>query len=224
MKKNIFIILLLVVSFQYSFGQDVYDKLSKNICKCLKKEKVSNLDDIQPCIDKALNKYWLEILDFHNAKTITEISEDEIGKRIAAKLFIKCDYAYKLYTESKVERKRDIIPDSILNCNGLKTGEYYYVNPDVKGDLTDTTYVTFTEKRYIERMNYGKTYSLLSIKWDNNCEFTVTFLESNDIFKTSLSKKGEKHKYEIIKNNDYSMVVKYLWNNDEHFLEYVKVK
>lgn len=221
--KNTFFVLFLVV-FQISFGQDVYEKMSKSICKCMEKEQIKSMPEMQPCFEQIVIKNLSEILAYHNIKSMSEIKGSEVGSRLTAKLAANCDYALNLVKDSIQSKLKKHEPDTVLNCDGISLGEYYYLTYNSSGELTDTTYVTFTESEYIERMKNGKTYSRLGVKWKNKCNFVLTFIESNDPLKSELSKVGTKYEYEVIKNNDHSMVLRNFWKKTEQHIQYIKIK
>lgn len=221
--KRILTVLFLIV-YQISFGQDVYDKMSKTICKCMEKEQIQSMAEMQPCFEQVVIKNLADILAFHNVKSMSEINGSEVGGKLTAKLAANCDYALNIVKDSIQSKLKKYEPDTVLNCNGISLGEYYYLTHNSSGELIDTTYVTFTKSEYIERMKNGKTYARLSIKWKNKCNFVLTFNESNDPLKGELSKVGSKYEYEVIKNNDHSMVLRNFWKNTEQHIEYIKIK
>ncbi|MCB0397559.1 MAG: hypothetical protein KDD36_12965 [Flavobacteriales bacterium] len=224
MKNVVLIIATLLFTSGLCEAQDVFDKMSKKICKCIEKEKVVNVDDILPCVEKTMFENMSAIIDYYQVTSISEVKGEAVGQKIALKLAKNCEYFYSLMRDSIQVRAPKFSRDSILNCDGIQTGDYFYVIPDKDGNLTDTTFVTFTETEYLERMNHGRTYSKLTVKWSDKCHFTLTFAESNDPYKSALSKVGDKYEYEVIQNNSESMVLKCFFHNDEYFVECFKVR
>lgn len=73
-------------------------------------------------------------------------------------------------------------------------------------------------------MRNGRTYSLLEIKWKNECKFELEFQESNDPLKKEISQPGDIYKYEILVNDENSIFLKTFWQKREYQFELVKIK
>jgi hypothetical protein len=85
----------------------------------------------------------------------------------------------------------------------IKYKQLYYIEPTL-----DTTYVTIENDIWTERLKRGQYESRLSMKWTTGCDFTLTFIESNDPVKGKLSKKGDKYTYRILdKKDSYFLLV-----------------
>lgn len=222
---KLLLVTIILFSFQAGFSQEIYDKLSKKLCKCIEKENVTTMAEMRPCFEKIIIGNLASILEYHDAKSISEVDGEEVASRLTGRLAKNCEYAIlSIVNDTLKSNMPKHERDSVLDCSNLKVGEYYYLTPDKSGELKDTTFVTFSESRYMERMKNGKTYSMLSVKWKGDCHFVLTFIESNDPLKGSYSKPGDTYEYEIIKNNKNFMVAKPLWRKDEFLIEFYKVK
>lgn len=84
------------------------------------------------------------------------------------------------------------VPASVCRNVMKEPGLYYLENGGSK------TTITVTDSSWVEYLRNGKYYSRLSLKWTGECEFVITFIESNDPVKSRLSKKGESYTYRII--------------------------
>ena len=228
--KRLFIFLCLISSIQILLAQDIYDKLAKKLCKCMEKEQIKTSDEMPVCFETILLDNISAILKYHDAKSMREVKGEEVSNNLMAKLMKDCAYMKALQEESEKFTAVDKTEmpkyeaDSILDCKGIQMGEYYYLTLNAQGELRDTTFVTFTENEYFERMKGGRTYSRLKLRWDTDCIFSLKFVESNDPVKNSISKPGDTYEYELIKNNDYSMVAKMYWLEKEYQVEFIKIK
>lgn len=72
-------------------------------------------------------------------------------------------------------------------------------------------------------MKNGRTYALLHIKWKDNCEFDLTFKESNDPMKKEFSKSGDVYEYEILTNTSESVFLKTTWMDRSYQFELIKI-
>lgn len=221
---KILLLITFLFSLQTCFSQNVYDKLSKKLCRCLEKENVKTVEGMRPCFEKVIIGDLASILEFHGAKTMDEINGAEVGQRLTGRLAKHCDYALQTFMSDTLKSKfPEYERDTVLDCSTIKKGEYYYLTPDRNGELIDTTFVTFSESGYLERMNGGRTYSRLSVKWKGDCLFVLTFIESNDPLKGSYSKPGDTYEYEVFKNSDSLMIAKPLWRKDKFLIEFYKI-
>jgi hypothetical protein len=88
----------------------------------------------------------------------------------------------------------------------------------------DTTFVTIKDNMFLERMNNGRTYAMLDIKWKNDCEFELIFKDSNDPIKSEMSKPGEKYRYQAVSSTSNSHILKLLWKKKEYKIEFFNAK
>lgn len=83
---------------------------------------------------------------------------------------------------------------SLMDC-GLffKKKKLWYLNGE-----KDTVYVSITDSSWTDHFSNG-TWSRLSLKQYNPCEFVITFRESNNNVRSAMSKPGDQYRYAIIK-------------------------
>ena len=216
--------LILWATAQLVYGQDLYDQLSEKVCHCIEKEKLQSLSEIQPCFEKVMLENVSEIMAYHQVKSVTEINGEEVGQKVTKRLVINCPYINSLLNEAAMHDAPQYAADTDLNCEGLQAGEYYYLNFNRNGESSDTVFVTFREDEYLERMKNGRYYTKLRLDWESPCHFVLRFIESNNPETNLFYEVGEKFSYEVIKNNDSGMVVKYVLGTVTFYTEYVKLK
>lgn len=224
MKRILLIVFSHVVFSQCTYGQDLYDKLSRNLCKCLEKENVTDLRNDYRCLETILLDNMNDLIDYHGLKSITEFDAQEFAHILLGRMAKECKYLMELYKDSITKYNPQFVPDANPQCSDIHIGDFYYVQVNPETQSNDTTYVTFTDEEYLERMQNGKTYSRLSLKWESDCRFKLKFIESNDPFKNSLSKPNDIYEYEIKKVTNDLFIVQLMWNGPEFFQEYRKVK
>ncbi len=100
------------------------------------------------------------------------------------------------------------MPKSTINKKEYKliksASELYYF--DYEGDKT---IVKIENNNWIEYF-IDESFSKLKLHWENNYDFNLEFLESNNSMKKSFSRKGEKYKYRILsKENNYYWIAYY---------------
>jgi len=64
------------------------------------------------------------------------------------------------------------------------------------------------------------TYSKLSFKWTDDCEFELEFIESNNETRKSFSNKGDTYNYSLILENDNAFVVITQIPNENNYLKF----
>ncbi|WP_121668022.1 hypothetical protein [Mesonia aquimarina] len=227
MKETYRILTLSILLFGTSYNlsaQDIIDILSKRLCKCSEKNEIKNVNEMKPCFEDLLITNWKEIKEYYKAETMDEINLEELGNKIGAKMIKECPYVLDNFSSGFMvdEEKVDKQPD--LNCNDLKKGDFYYLIERPENGIMDTTFVTISNDMFLERMKNGKTYSLLNIKWKENCAFDLIFKESNDPMKKELSKKGDVYEYEILTNSSESVFLKTTWMDRSYQFELIKIK
>lgn len=227
MKKNPYALILtiLLIGINYSLNaQDIIDKLSKKLCKCIEKQEVKNPDEMGPCFEDLLINNFNEIKEYYDAKTMDDLDMETIGNKIGAKMIKECSYVLDNFPTGIVGNDKKVTKQRDLNCDDLKNGDFYYLTERPDMGIVDTTFVTISKNMFIERMKNGRTYSLLDIKWKNNCEFDLIFKESNDPMKKEVSKPGDVYEYEILTNGIESFFLKVNWMNRNYQFELFKVK
>lgn len=223
MKAIKYIIFFLILIPNSYYGQELHEKLARELCKCVEKQKLEKIEDIEICMQTLIIDNAEKLLKFHNVKLITDLSED-VFVDIGAKFTKNCDYAMRLIKNPIKEKMNNDTSEIFLKCNEFKEGEYYYlVAKGMETTQMDTTFVTITKTHFYERMNSGKTYSNLKIHWKDNCKFDLEFVESNDSFKKNLSKPGEIYSYEIVRTTPDSVYLKILYREVEFHFELIKI-
>jgi hypothetical protein len=216
-------ILLLGTSYNLS-AQDIIDKLSKKLCKCIEKQEVKNANEMGPCFEDLLINNWKEIKEHYKAETMEDINMEEVGNKIGAKMIKECHYVLENFPSGVVGDEEKVEKQPDLNCIDLKKGDFYYLTERPEVGIVDTTFVTISNDMFLERMKNGKTYSLLNIKWKENCEFDLIFKESNDPMKKEISKTGDVYEYEILTNSSESVFLKTIWMDRSYQFELIKIK
>ncbi|THV59308.1 hypothetical protein EZV76_10810 [Flagellimonas alvinocaridis] len=225
MKKIFLTLVFISLITKYSFSQDVYDTMSNQICKCIGSNGAENVDQMMPCIEDAMLKNVEALKAENGVESITEIDTDLMGNKVGARLLKTCDYALKVFANQQKEEKKIVAKQHNLTCEHLKSGDFYYLNQSSSDASTpDTTHVTISNNMFLERMNNGRTYSLLNIEWKSDCKFELEFKESNDPLKKELSQPGDKYLYEVMTNGPESIVVKVFWQKEEFQVELFKSK
>jgi hypothetical protein len=227
MSKNLYTLTLtlLLIGFNYNLNaQDIIDKMSKKLCKCIEKQEVKKPDEMGPCFEELLISNFNEIKEHYNAKTMADLDMETIGNKIGAKMIKECPYVLDNFPTGVVGNEEKVAKQLDLNCDDLKNGDYYYLTkrPDI--GTIDTTFVTISNSMFLERMKSGRTYSLLDIKWKDNCEFDLIFKESNDPMKKEVSKPGDVYEYEILTNGTKSFFLKVNWMERTYQFELFKLK
>ena len=137
----------------------------------------------------------------------------------------ECDYVLENLTPKENKFKKNLKPKQNLDCTKLKTGEFYYLTPNTINKTTnDTTFVTIKGNMFLERMNRGRTYSMLDINWIDNCKFELIFKDSNDPIKSVVSAPGEKYNYEMVSSTPNSYILKLFWGENEYKIELFKTE
>lgn len=198
------------------------EKLSKKLCKCLEKEKITSVDDMNPCFEKVLIKNLEEIYKVYNIKTLEEFDMDKLSIDIGVKLMKECDYAMQNLIQKEAKFADDFVPDANLDCSELKSGDFYYLIPNSVTKVSDTTFVTIKNDMYLERMKSGRSYSLLKIKWVDDCKFNLIFQDSNDKIKAAMSNPGDIYNYETVSSTPNSFIIKLNWRKQEFRIELFK--
>ena len=205
-------------------SQDLTKKLSKQICKCLEKNDVTSLEEMNPCFESVIVKNIENMYKYYNVKTMDEIDFDKIGNGVGAELVKECDYIIPYLTDPKYNIDKDYPIDKNLDCSNLRNGEFYYLNSTKNSNVNDTTFVSINENVFMERMRNGRTYSFLDIVWKDDCRFDLIFKQSNDPFKSELSKVGDKYEYEMIASTPSSYIIKMKWKEQEYKFELFSIQ
>jgi hypothetical protein len=206
-------------------GQDLYDRISDKMCTCLERKNAA-LDSARThkCLDKIFDKFTKELIKYHELNTIGELDMEEFMNTMWGRLAKNCKYMTNTFKDTIAKYNPQFVPDTKPVCDSIHTGEFYYVEYNSKYESYDTTFATFSREEYLEKIQPDNTYSRLSIKWISDCRYQLTFIESNDPFKKSFSKRGDTYIYEIRKVTADSFIVEYIWDGPKVFIEYVRAK
>lgn len=200
MKKYL---LCIVVFFSFSTvksqSEIITDSLLREICNTIKSSTETN-DSIK--IVSAISTH-LSALNYNHADT--EVT-NKIGDYIFFRLQKFCkefkDYLDKIYPPKdnykEVYEKPTSKLDKVACAEFLQIKDFYYLE-----DSGDTTRVTLDGNYWIDNFN-DSTYSKLTFRWIDSCEFEIEFVESNNWVKKNLSNPGDKYRYRILqKHEDY---------------------
>lgn len=179
---------------------------------------------MEPCFEDLLFSNLIEIKKHYQAETLDDIDLDAIANKIGVKLIKECPYLLDTFPSGVVGNEEKVSKQPDLKCEDLKRGDFYYLSQRPETRIVDTTFVTISNDMFLERMKNGKTYSLLYIKWKENCEFDLTFKESNDPMKKEISKTGDVYEYKILTNDSESVFLKTTWMNRNYQFELIKIK
>jgi hypothetical protein len=183
-------------------GQDIVDKLTKELCKCFELAEYKNSSETGPCYDELFKKNEKIIREYYKTNELSESQIYEFGNKIAAKSVDNCDYIKNNFPTGIVGEKR--AKQLNVKCEDLKNGEYYYLTQRPNSDIQDTTFVTISNDKYLEKMRNKTTYSQSKIIWKNDCKYDLMFEESDDPFRKELLKNGDLFSYEVIANENES--------------------
>lgn len=224
MNKSLLFLFFIIIFSNPIFSQDMSKKLAEKICKCLEKEKIKTIEQMNPCFEKVLIENLKEIYKVYKVKSIEELDFNKLGIEIGAKLMKECDYALEKLTPEENKFKKNFVPEKNLDCSNLKNGDFYYLNLNTITKTKDTTFVTIKKNMFLERMNNGRTYAMLDISWKNDCEFELIFKDSNDPLKNAMSKSGEKYNYKVVSSTSNYFILKLFWRKKEYKIEFFKTK
>ena len=203
-------------------GQELIDKLSKQMCECVELAEYKNASEIEPCYDKLFKKNGKLIREYYHTKVLTESQIYEFGNKIAAKTVENCEYIKKNFPTGIVGEKRTKQPN--VKCEELRESKFYYLTQRPDSKIQDTTFVSISKDEYLEKMRNRTTYSRSKISWKDNCKFDLIFEESNDPFKKEMFKKGQVFNYEIIANENDSFFLELEWKGKVYQSQMFKIE
>ena len=182
------------------FAQSFEEKISNQICNCI--GLLENVNNAEEKIDRCFTR----VFEDHSTEIFKKLRNTSDGKSGDFE-----DYASSiegLVLENCVNflryRERDIIKTerkSMLSCNDLKIGTYYY--KVLQG--RQNNYLTFTADKVIETRN-NNIYAINKIEWLDNCTYKLTTLETNSKH-DELNVKNKPLIFRIIENNEDNFVV-----------------
>ena len=137
--------------------------------------------------ERMSEKNFLKLSDrcFYMAQTICPAIKNRINK-----IMEKESLALGWRTVDKEPRGEADLKEC---ASFFKTGRLWYFNGE-----KDTAFVDITDSSWTDHFSDG-TWSRLSLKQYNPCEFIITFRESNNVIRSAMSKPGDQYRYSIIK-------------------------
>ncbi len=208
MKRIFFFInfyMLFALPKGFSQSNDKLDSILSVACNTLN-ESVDNADDTAR-LNEMRDKHIIPIISKMNP-SIQEQSFDKIFYRLQR----TCPEFVAIL--KRLEKpKGDWVtvpskPKSKLNkkaCRDfLKYKKYFYI----EANGLDTIWVRIGKDYWMETMP-DSTFSKLKFNWDNDTEFTIEFVESNNNVRKNFSRKGDKYNYQLIEkvSNYYKLSV-----------------
>jgi hypothetical protein len=115
--------------------------------------------------------------------------------------------------------EKPVVKASKKQCRGfLKHERYSYLESDGVNSVS----VEINKGVWMERFSDG-SYSKLNLRWTNDCEFDLEFVESNNALRKSMSQAGDKYHYVVLeKAGDYYAMLFELDGIYSTFKVYVK--
>ena len=141
---------------------------------------------------------------------VPENEADSILMGIYIRLQRNCPEFVKILSKEnkgdwEMLKKEDVpeIKASKKDCRYLaKSPEIYYLE-----DSGEKVIVELNNRMWVDKFEDG-THSKLSIKWLDDCECELKFIESNNEVRNHLSNVGDKYNYKIIeKKSDFFVVI-----------------
>jgi len=187
-------LLLMLISFGNVQAQSniVPDALMHKICKAITDSRETN-DSVK--VSHAFAQYLYPVL---------EKQEEEKAKEAFLFTYYRLQKlcgAFKAITDKySVQngdwQNLDVKPPTQLTksvCQQLlQHKRLYYLEAN-----GDTVELKINKGEWTDRFKDG-TYSKLKFYWVNDCEFEISFVESNNISRKSFSKPGDKYRYQLI--------------------------
>jgi hypothetical protein len=196
------------------------------LCVEAQKETTVNLDSCRTAFCECLTalKDFPDTIAVKNcflrtfADTIEKIHSEKEFNQLTYEMLIRCQQECKTFYDLTRRYANDTtmftslnsFPDAMNNRHGCREimkdrGLYYLENDSSK------TQINIKRNAWIDSMENGKYYSKLKMEWTDDCEFVITFIESNHPVKKYLSKPGDRYTYRIVDktNKYYTLAVTY---------------
>ncbi len=203
MQIKLTFILLLMTMTVYGQSQEKKDSLINEICKVIT-EKQGEPDSVR--IFTAYEKHLYPFLEKY-----PEDQRQEIGNGIYFRMQRNCKEFKEILIRldppngdwETIEEKPKTKLTKKLCKQFLDHKNYKYLET-----TGDTVKLQIEHGFWIDKFKDG-TYSKLKLKWVNDCEFDIEFIESNNEIRKHFSKPGDKYRYQVVdkKNNYYDMSV-----------------
>lgn len=192
--KNLYLILFFC-SVALS-AQSLEKKVADDLCICIENEKITTTENlkqkIETCMISVVQKHFKEMYK-------TDMGEDkEFWNSVIILLTKNCPNFRKLALSSKKKPKIEE-KSSILDCEDLKIGNYFYETSRGKN------YLAFTKNQVIENRGRG-AYTISKIDWLDKCVYRLTLQETNSRF-DNVHMTENPYTFKIIENHkDYFVV------------------
>lgn len=193
MKNFAFAFCILLSSMTIAQISEFEDNLINDMCETFK--ETSNLSDSL----RVENMYLKHLYPYFDQ--IEENKIDSVGMSIYYRLQVKCpeflDFLNQVDPkqdgETTLVNEKPISKISLEELNEFKNRtEFHYIDNDGK-----IAKVKIENNLWVETFEDG-TFSKNQMTWASPAEFNLTFIESNNPIKKSLSKKGEVYEYWIV--------------------------
>ena len=191
MKKYFFLTCLLFCFLVGNSQKIDINKVGDDICNCLNTKNYKN-DSL--LIYNCYLAAYLKIEKFPKAKAKKTTLDNPVQKYLTTNCpkFLKAANADK--GDWNLLKKR---PDSKLDrttCREiLSYKNLYYLE-----STGDSTFVTFSDGCWNESIKKDKYFSKCKMNWDTDCDFTLTFIDSNEPYRMKNHKKGTQFHYSFI--------------------------
>ncbi len=174
------------------------DSLVSEICK-----SVSRLQDLDDSV-----AFWtavstpLEPFFSRMEKKVADQAWMYINMRLQRNCKHFSDFLKHLYPVDKGDwEELDTMPAVKASTSECRSILDYKTLAYLEGN-GDTVHLDLNKDYWIDRFDDG-TYSKLSFRWLTECEFEISFIESNNRFRKNLSKPGDKYRYTLIEKKDH---------------------
>ena len=201
--KSLFVLIanLIFLNFQ-SFSQsfEKIDSLANEICETINlisNQSESNGKSVS--LDKVLSEVGKKHLDDYFSK-IPSNKIDSTLLVIEMRLEKTCE-KYGEIAYKQLENKGDWVRHNIKPKQKIESEDckdFYKIKNYTYLETTgDKVKLEIRDGFWIDNLKDG-TFSKLKMSINENCEFEIEFVESNNEMRKSFSKKGDKYKYTII--------------------------
>ena len=196
MKIKFIILLLLANSRSSARCQNTIDSLANAICQTITNDTTS-VDSIRLFTGYVnhMNKY-VEINPDDNT--------EDLWSSVFLRLSVKCTEFIKLSIRLNNfnENWRFVSEMPPSSASGKECAKFYKIKKYKYVEPTGDTTILLINKRYWKDFLSDGTYSKLKLTATTDCEFELTFLNSNNYIKNKLSQPGDKYIYRIIDHTD----------------------
>jgi len=193
MKAILFTLSTVLAINSFSQSESAIDSIINVICKTINKSPSS-----LPDTTRVLNAFDEHLYPF--VKGLPDSAAEKTFLLIYTRLQLKCKEFGIILNRLQPPKGdwKDVpeLPKSKLvkkDCTDFLDKRYFTY---IEGN-GDTTNLEISTDYWIDRFKDG-TYSKLSFKWTGPCEFEISFIESNNLIRSRMSRPGDKYFYRII--------------------------